>query len=119
MFTSSQNILVGGFSLLILAAGWYYLFYSPAARNLAGIENPRRNALRIRLRRINGLLMMLLAISFYGALRAIDRQQASPMMAVWVFAVPLLLMAILVLALVDLRLTQRMRDDRRNRRPPS
>src|SRR5689334_6250837 len=39
------------FALLVMTAGWYYLFYSPAATRLTGVESDDANRLRIRLRR--------------------------------------------------------------------
>ncbi|HEX3357639.1 MAG TPA: hypothetical protein VHS31_11770 [Tepidisphaeraceae bacterium] len=94
------------FALLVLAAGWYYIFYSSAAHRLSGVEDLRLNAVRIRLRRVNGIVMMMLAVSFYAACYTVnDARSAS-----WVFiSIIVLMAAMLVLALIDLQLTKRLR----------
>src|SRR3954468_11352609 len=94
------------FSLLVMAAGWYYIFYSPAARRLSGIEDSKLNTFRIRLRRFNGLVMMLLAVAFFAALHTVEQ----PRSMAWVFmSILMLLAAMLILALIDLQLTRRLR----------
>jgi len=103
-------------SLLVLAAGWYYLFYSPAAHRLSGIEDPARNALRIRLRRANGIVMMLLAVAFYAASVTVNEQTPQNTAIMIFMSIPLLLCAMIVLALIDVRLTRRLRRDRRKDR---
>src|SRR3954453_14831973 len=104
-----MHYLPGIFSLLVLAAGWYYLFYSSAAQRLAAIENPRLNALRVRLRRVNGIVMMLLAVTFYGAYYAVMNEST----AVWVsLSIVVLMVLMVVLALVDLQLTPKLRQQR-------
>ena len=50
------------FALLVGAVGWYYLFFSKAASRLGGIEEQRSNRLRGLLRRINAILMLLIAL---------------------------------------------------------
>src|SRR5262249_8052831 len=97
-----MKYLPPAFSLLVLAVGWYYLFYSPAAHRLSGIEQPHLNALRIRLRRANGVVMMLLAVAFYALAETIN-EYTSRNVAIFVFiSVPLLLCAMIVLALIDI-----------------
>ena len=94
------------FALLVMTAGWYYMFYSPAASKLAGVENPRLNTFRIRLRRFNGLVMMLLAVAFYAA----NNTVTEPRSATFVFmSIILLMAAMMFLALIDLQLTRRLR----------
>ena len=100
-------------SLLVLAAGWYYLFYSPAAHRLSGIEQPQRNALRIRLRRANGVVMMLLAVAFYAASVTINEYTPKSTAILVLMSIPLLLVAMIVLALIDVRLTRQLRRDRK------
>jgi hypothetical protein len=99
--------LPGIFSLLVLASGWYYIFYSPAAHRLAAIEEQHLNRFRIRLRRFNGVVMMLLAVAFYAAVYTFGPEsKALP----WAFiTILLLLAAMLVLALIDVNLTRRLR----------
>src|SRR3954469_8369028 len=109
-----MHYLPGIFSLLVLAAGWYYLFYSPAAKRLAAIENPRLNALRVRLRRLNGIVMMLLAVAFYGASYAVTKETT----AAWVSLSVVVLMGVMVLlALVDMQLTRKLREQRKREEP--
>lgn len=100
--------LPGIFALLVAAAGWFYLFYSRAATNLSGLEESHDNWLRIMLRRVGGIVMILLAISFYAGSVAID-QERTVLAAVCMAAVFVLLAAIIVLGLLDIRLTAKLR----------
>ena len=94
--------------LLVGVAGWYYLFYSRAAHRLATIEVNAANARRIRLRRMNGAVMLVLAALIYIGARGIDpEQRPRAFLAVWI-GVFFLLLAVVVLALVDLRLTMKL-----------
>jgi hypothetical protein len=103
------------FSLLVLASGWYYLFYSPAAHRLSGVEEGSINRLRIRLRRVNAVVMMLLAVTFYAAVRTIPPRTK---MLAWAFVTILLLLsAMLILALIDLQLTRRLRRRQKKDQP--
>lgn len=95
--------------LLIGLAGWYYLFYSKAAVRLVGIENPVINQRRQRLRRINGLVMLLLAGSFYAGVFAVKIEQTPEAFAVIWLGVLVLLVVIIALAVADLRLTGKLR----------
>ena len=97
----------GIFSFLVLASGWYYIFYSPAAHRLSGLEEGELNRFRIRLRRLNGVVMMLLAVTFYAAVYTIAPR--TKMLAGAFVSILLLLSAMLILALIDLRLTRRLR----------
>ena len=54
------------FSLLVAAAGWYYMFYSRMAEKLAPIEEQQINRRRSRLRRIGGFFMFLLAVFLFA-----------------------------------------------------
>jgi UDP-N-acetylmuramyl pentapeptide phosphotransferase/UDP-N-acetylglucosamine-1-phosphate transferase len=103
------------FSLLVAAAGWYYMFYSQAAQKLHGIEGERENRLRVRLRRIGGLVIMLLAVSFYTMIVLLERERFAAAGTVIVL-VMVLMGAVLALGLADLRLTRRMRRKRDGRR---
>src|SRR5688572_31967441 len=60
------------FALTVAAAGWYYMFYSQAASRLAGVESETVNRRRVRLRRLNGLMMFLLGIFFFAGFFAVD-----------------------------------------------
>lgn len=111
-----RSILPGIFSLLVAAAGWYYLFYSRAALRLGGIESADINARRVRLRRIGGGLMVLLGAAFFIGFYSVDWEMpTSAFMAAWL-AVLVLLGAIVVLALIDMRLTLKMRRRRDEQR---
>jgi UDP-N-acetylmuramyl pentapeptide phosphotransferase/UDP-N-acetylglucosamine-1-phosphate transferase len=100
------------FALLVAAAGWFYMFYSRAATNLAAVEHAADNRRRIRLRRAGGLMMIVLAFVSYAACVAIDNQRTVE--AAWyLLAVLALLCVILILGLIDLRLTQKLRRSRR------
>jgi uncharacterized membrane protein len=110
------------FSLFVAACGWYYMFYSKAASRLCGMEDARINMLRVWLRRMNGLLMFLLAICFFAGFFAVDLDRPTKMTAIVWLAVCGLVLALLALGLVDLRLTWRLRhpeqvDFRINKRP--
>lgn len=105
------------FSLFIAACGWYYMFYSRAASRLSSIEETNTNAIRVWLRRINGLLMFALAICFFAGFFAVDLDHPTRMTAIVWLAVCFLVLALLALGLVDLRLTWRLRHSQRNTFP--
>lgn len=102
------------FSLLVAIAGWYYMFYSRAAARLSGIENDELNRQRIRLRRVGGFFMLLLAAFFFAGFHSFDlsRPPTTAFFFVWLI-VFLLLGTILLLGLIDLRLTLKLRRSRR------
>jgi hypothetical protein len=110
--------LPGIFALLVGISGWFYLFYSKAAKNLSGIEDPRLNQQRTYLRRTNAVLMLALAVCFVVLMyRSIPQERAVEAAAMLAMIVALLL-AILVLALIDVRLTAKLRARLRERRKP-
>lgn len=95
--------------LLIGIAGWYYLFYSRAAHRLATVEADAANARRILLRRVNGAVMLALAVLIYVGTSGIDAdQRPRAFLAAWIGVICLLL-TVVALALVDLRLTMKLR----------
>jgi Na+/melibiose symporter-like transporter len=107
-----MNLFPALFSLLVAAAGWFYMFHSLGARNLAGLEERRLNALRSLLRRAGGFLMMLLAVAFYAGFNTVDADQTpTAFVAVWI-GVMALLAAVVALAMVDLWLTARLRREK-------
>ncbi|CAA9435225.1 MAG: hypothetical protein AVDCRST_MAG64-3759 [uncultured Phycisphaerae bacterium] len=112
-----MRYLAGIFALLTGAAGWYYLFYSRAAHRLAGVEDDRLNGRRVRLRRVGGVAMLLLGAFFFAGSYAFDDPKQTPgaFLGVWVTVFALLLV-IVVLAMVDLRLTRRLRSRQRGSR---
>lgn len=97
------------FALLTGAAGWFYLFFSKAAQNLADVEERRLNARRIYLRRVGGATMLVLAVLFYVGLHGVSTP--GTLAAVWL-GVLFALAVVVVLALIDLRLTWKIRTRR-------
>ena len=107
-----MNPLATILSVLTGVAGWYYLFYSKAADQLADLEDQRLNRRRIRLRRIGGGVMLGLAVGLYVGFYAAD-ERAHPWLFVIVWSAVMILIAMLVvLALLDVRLTYRLRTHR-------
>ncbi len=97
------------FSFIVLAAGWFYLFYSRAARNLAAIELASHNSFRSRLRRVGGFLMLLLGGGIFAGFYTVD-QDAPGVSYVLVWSGVILVLSLMVLlAMMDLRLTWKLR----------
>ena len=113
-----MNAVIDIFSLLTAAAGWYYMFYSRAAQKLEHIEAQRTNTTRVRLRRVGGLVMMLLGILFFAGFQERIASHPGAFVGIWM-GVLLLLATIVVLAMVDVRLTYKLREQRRRRREQS
>jgi UDP-N-acetylmuramyl pentapeptide phosphotransferase/UDP-N-acetylglucosamine-1-phosphate transferase len=111
-----MGYLAGIVALLTSAAGWYYLFYSRAAQHLEGVEEQAMNARRVRMRRVGGVAMLLLGAFLYAGSYPFGDPAETPaaFVAAWmtVFA---LLIAIVILAWIDVRLTRRMRERRLKR----
>ena len=105
----------GIFSLIVGATGWYYLLYSKSAGNLAGIEGNAINLKRQKLRRGGGLFLFLLAIFMYTGCEIDPSTHKFIFLFSWL-AVVLLLFVTVLLALIDVRLTNRLRRDKLN--PP-
>jgi len=107
--------LAGILSLLVAIAGWFYLFYSKGATNLSGVEDAPLNTRRVHLRRLGGLIMLALAVLLYAGVYAVDGESdPAAFVTIWL-TVMALLAAMVTLALIDLRLTRRikkMRDAR-------
>jgi len=106
-------VLSGIFALLIAAAGWFYMFYSNAAHKLAGIEETAINTRRIRLRRVGGFLLILLAMLLYIGSAVVSWDPPTIWFAATWLGVMLLLGVVTILALVDLRLTNQLRQRRK------
>ncbi len=113
-----MRYLVGIFALLTGAAGWFYIFYSRAAYRLAEIEDRKLNDRRVALRRVGGVMMLLLGGFFFAGFFALEDPHRAPktFLAIWL-TVFLLLIAIVVLAMIDLRLTHRLRSRQKGARP--
>ena len=107
-----MGALPGIFSLLVAAAGWHYLFYSNAAKNLVCVEDEPTNLLRARLRRIGGFTLLLLAILFFAGFYSVDaRRSPAAFLAIWIGVFALLFLVVL-LALMDVRLTAKLKKKR-------
>ena len=99
-------------ALLIGIAGWYYLFYSRAAEKLAGVESHRLNRLRVWLRRAGGIVLLLLAPVFFAGFNTVDPgDDPDTFVAIWV-SVMVLLGVNVLLAMVDVGLTWKLRRQR-------
>ncbi len=94
------------FSFLAAAAGWFYFLHAERAKNLLDFETAPDNLLRIRLRRFGGVIMILLAICFFGAYSFSNKL----LVLICLMLVLLFLCAILFLGWVDMRLTHKMRE---------
>lgn len=105
------------FSIVVAAAGWFYILHAARASSLKGFETDRDNRLRIRLRRIGGVLMIALAVSFYSAYSLAGDPDRRWIALFCVILTVLLLPTILFLAYVDLRLTRKMRETFKRNRP--
>lgn len=88
------------------------MFYSRAAHKLSGVEPDQRNATRIRLRRVGGAFMFMLAIAFFVGFQPYVWESHLATLVVWM-VVLLLLLGIVVLGLLDLRLTLQLRRPRK------
>jgi hypothetical protein len=112
--------LLAIFALLVGAIGWYYLFYSRAAANLSQLEDVRDNRVRGVLRRANAVIMLLLAVGIALGTYRFDRDGAENEFVLTWAAVMIMLMVFVVLALIDVRLTwklrRRLQDERTRRR---
>lgn len=106
-------VLTGVFSLLVAACGWYYMFYSRAATNLSGVEDEGINRRRQRLRRIGGFVMLVLGVALFAGFNTVDAHSGPQAFLLTWLAVFLLLFTIVLLALVDLRLTWKLRHRKR------
>ena len=86
------------------------MFYSRAAQKLAEVEDQQLNERRVRLRKICGAAMMLLAICFFMLFWTLDPPEESKLAFLLVLiAVLLLLAAVIILAMIDVRLTRQLR----------
>ena len=108
------------FALLVAAVGWYYLFYSKAASRLGGLEEQRTNHLRGLLRRVNAILMLLIALGIaFATYKFEDRRGFENAYVLTWAAVMLLLLTVVILGLIDVRLTWKLRRSLRDRNRPS
>lgn len=101
------------FAFLVAAAGWFYLWHSDAAAALKGLEEAPLNRLRIRLRRIGGAAMLLLALCFYLGYIFVTQRRNAVLALCCLLGVGVLLVMVLVLATIDVRLTRRLKQQQR------
>ncbi|HYO10485.1 MAG TPA: hypothetical protein VER17_16065 [Tepidisphaeraceae bacterium] len=106
------------FALVVGAFGWYYLFYSRSARNLEGLESEPNNRLRGILRRVNAVVMLLIAVGIAVLFYRFQRPGAEREFVFTSLGVMMLLLVLVALGLIDVRLTWKLRRDlkERNRR---
>ena len=109
-----KHLLPGILCSLIAVAGWHYLFYSRAAHRLGAIENPTVNQNRIRLRRINGFILLLIAFGMFAGFYTFDSQVRPTAFVVTWFTVMLLFAIMLLLVAIDVWMIMRLR----RRKPP-
>src|SRR5579859_4945661 len=102
---------------MVAGSGWYYLFYSRAAYRLGKLEDQRINLSRIRCRRAAGGLLSLMGILIFIGSQPSFEPHAHPRIyiSIWI-AVMFLLLAVVVLAMIDLRLTLKLRRHDHRRR---
>jgi uncharacterized protein YacL len=116
MAVSITRVLPGMLALLIGVAGWFYLFYSRAASNLAGVEDQRLNLRRMSFRRFGAVVMLILAVLIAVGSYGYDLEKPTAGFFVLWMCVIALLMVVVILAFVDLRLTVKLRDSLRRQR---
>jgi uncharacterized membrane protein len=104
------------FALIVGAVGWYYLFYSRSASGLSAIEAGPQNRLRSVLRRVNAIVMLLIAAGIAVAFTWYDRSGQERQFVLMSMAILLLLVVLVVLGLIDLRLTWKLRQQLRERK---
>ena len=109
--------LVNILALMVAGSGWYYLFYSRAAHRLGKVEDRRINLSRVRCRRAAGGLLSLMGVLIFVGSQPRFEPLTHPRtyMSIWM-AVMLLLLVVVVLAMIDLRLTMKLRRDEHRRR---
>lgn len=102
-------------SAFIAIAGGFYLFNVGSAQQLMAIEGDQNNAYRMRLRRCNGAVMLVMAVVIYAGMHALDNNALrGGMAAAWLLTIAILIGVVVVLALVDLRLTAKLRSKNRS-----
>ncbi|MFT3788601.1 MAG: hypothetical protein QM770_20920 [Tepidisphaeraceae bacterium] len=111
-----MDLLVAIFCTLVVAAGVYYFRNTTASDRLIGVEPDANNRLRRSLRRVNGVLMLLLAGAFFwGSIEMERRSSPTRFIVAWLLVIGLVI-ATMALAVVDVWLTGKLR--RSHRKPP-
>ncbi|MGD1278729.1 MAG: hypothetical protein ABR964_16065 [Tepidisphaeraceae bacterium] len=110
-------VVVDIFSLLCVVAGWFYLVHSKAAGRMGRLEPAAINNRRIALRRLCGCAMLLLGAGFFAGCNLADpRRRPALFLALWLSVLTLLALVV-VLALADVRLTWKLREQIRRGGP--
>ena len=106
---SFTNPIPGAVAFFVGVAGWFYLFYSRAAFNLSAIENQSLNRRRVALRRVGAAIMLLLALGIAIGSYSFDTEHPTfGFLVTWLLVMGLV-MAMVILGLMDLRLTLKLR----------
>jgi hypothetical protein len=115
---TAVHICTGAIALGIVASGWFYAFRSRAAASLADIERDAINHRRVRLRRFGGWAMMALGLGFFAGFNTVAPERNPRIYdGIWI-AVCLLLILLLILTIVDLRWTMKLRRQSPGNLPP-
>lgn len=101
-------------SMVALFGLHYLLGTAPAP--LEGVEDPSRLARRHRLRHIGGVLLMMMAALLILGMRIIKAEEHPILFLLSWLGIAVLLLAVSVLAIADVRLTLRTLDDRKQTR---
>ncbi len=102
-------------SLPIVVAGVWYLFNAGNARSLLPVDGERVNAIRVRLRRVNGMVITTAGFAFFYVvtrtrLLAADAVESPGiLLPLAVIALVPLFVLMLVLVWLDIRMTRRVR----------
>jgi peptidoglycan/LPS O-acetylase OafA/YrhL len=110
-------MLPAAFALLVAATGWYYLFQVRVPVDPGDEQGRLFNLRRYRLRRLGGLMMLALGVLIFAGFFAVDQTQPTRAFFLIWLSVCILVVAVLMLALVDIRLTWKMRQLQRHCNP--
>ena len=107
-----MSVVISIFALFIAATGWHYAFHSVAGARLASFEAGSSNRSRVLMRRAGGLSLLTMGVLFYIGFK--PGLEPLWFIVIWL-AVLLLLIVAVVLALLDVRLTRRLRRQQSSR----
>jgi len=116
------DFIVIAFATVCGGAGMMYAMRSTAAQGLSEIEALRRNQIRNKLRKFGGMIMVGVGVCLIAGYLSTRGSSPSAWSLVPWAVLLVLILALMCLALVDLRLTQMLRRDlqtRHNPRPDS
>lgn len=114
-YTKGMSWIALLIALPVALAGGWYLVNPNAAAQLAKVEGTQANVTRVRLRRANGVIMVLAGVTLYFAIsRTLElsadsgRRPGLMLPLAWIALVPFAA-GMLILAWLDMRLTRRMK----------